>query len=147
MHASGRTPHYAQSSNRGSLVRNGRTETSRHGTHLRASSGARPVWGCGTPTARSRPQHQQMWLITSVTDLGFGSFVRLFQGLSWFQVNGAWCCSSSLCGWTSPLPRLSPVWHPEGSHSHSHSVSDGVVFVKPPWSCGGFLCAVSSNGD
>lgn len=34
---------------------------------LSASSGPRLLCGCGTPTARSRPQSPQMWLIT--TDL------------------------------------------------------------------------------
>lgn len=66
------------------------TDPIRRSTHLSASSGPRPLSGCGTPTARRRPQGEQMCLITA----NLSSFVRLCQGLSSHQVNRPWCCSS-----------------------------------------------------
>lgn len=113
-------------------------------THLSASSRPSPLCGCGTPTARSRPQNKQMRWITFVS-IGLrhqGSFVRLFQGLSWYQASRPWCFSK-----TSPLPRLSSVWHPEAPTDTATvriNTSQQVIWLlsgKPAYNTGEFNAA------
>lgn len=94
------------------------TNTTRPCTHLSASSGPSLLCGCGTPTARSRPQNKQMWLITSLSVLSCDTRAPLSDYFRPQLIPSQWTLM-----FFKDQPTATPVLSltPKGSHWHSYS--------------------------